>query len=78
VSLPTGREYRIVCVANLALDQDAVEEYSGTGSIPVPQGSAYLSNMAVDTNFRRCEGAVSDMCPGGQAAEDLNSVAKHG
>ena len=53
VRLPPGKDYRIVAMANLALSSASVRQYTGA-SLRVPQHSAYLSNMAVDTALRRC------------------------
>lgn len=57
VTLPPGKDYRIVAIANLALSPASVREYAGA-SLRVPSRSAYLSNIAVDISLRRC-GATS-------------------
>lgn len=52
--VPEGREYRVVGLATVSFTEDTRDNFVANGEPPVPDKSVYLSNMSVDTTFRRC------------------------
>ncbi|KAJ9506305.1 hypothetical protein QJQ45_019772 [Haematococcus lacustris] len=63
--LPPNQDSRPVGTVTLSLHPDTLQQ---TPTLPPPPDTAYLSNMAVDTKFRRCGIARALLCVSDQAA----------
>jgi hypothetical protein len=62
VKVPQGKRHRVVGMTSLSFAEETRDDFSTMGSIPVPQDSVYLSNMAVDPAVRRCVQPVQAFC----------------